>query len=232
MSIFENNLSYEEFLQNEIKTLGFLQGLSSIATNFSNLYGQATVFYNNYKGLLKARTPEQIKFEFQCTLELIIEKERRTVVIESIVMPDFSLSSYVYAICDNRDVNSFVLLRKFHFDYAIPNEYNVSKPVYHLQYAGDKLKSIDADIDPLFPWCSNPRINYTPINLAILLDYIFCEFQEANLAAGTIVERKEWREHIKHNEELILIPYYSRINQFISRDHRFDFLLRDFYYGK
>jgi hypothetical protein len=81
------------------------------------------------------------------------------------------------------------------------------------------------------PWLSIPRMNFSPINLALLLDLIFVEFKSP--ITNNIVERREWRELIKANEDLMLKSYYNSINNFFTRgSHSTDNLFRDFSYGK
>ena len=124
-------------------------------------------------------------------------------------------------------------MRKFHFDYAPKKALEDKKPIYHLQYGGKAtpmMKELEVEDDQILPWLSSPRIISIPVNLALLLDMVFCEFSSE--VTNGITERREWRDFIKYNEELILCPFYGRVNQFLTSEHKFDFLLRDFYYGK
>ena len=71
-------------------------------------------------------------------------------------------------------------MRKFHFDFAPVVDKNDRKPVYHLQYGGKptpRMKELNVDDEHILPWLSSPRINSTPINLALLLDMIFRPFR-------------------------------------------------------
>jgi hypothetical protein len=47
----------------------------------------------------------------------------------------------------------------------------------------------------------------------------------------SIIEKSEWRKMIKDNEDLILIPYFNTVSQFIATKHKEEYLFRDFIYG-
>lgn len=235
MSIYQEHLSYVDFIKNEIRTLNLLQGFTHLAGKLDNINSQAYQYYNIYLGKEKQNRLEQIAFEFKCNFNLIVENGVRRFFVECLVAPDFSETSYMLAVCEN-DGDQPQIIRKFHFDYAKPKDGEISKPVYHFQYGGRGRPTFGnrkLDIEHMQPWLSNPRITYTPMSLAILLDSIFFELKDQNESTNGLVERREWRDLVKHNEDVILKPYYRRISTFInSTDHKFDFLLRDFYYGK
>lgn len=235
MPIFQTHLPYVDFVKNEIHTLEVLQALSYLPGRFDQLYSQAYEVYNRYLGVMKNNRLEATSFEFKCHFDLSIEKGMRKFFVECIVAPGFEEVSYMLAICQD-DSDNPQIIRKFHFDYALPQKNQDPKPVYHFQYGGDGRPTYnenELDIEHMQPWLSNPRINYTPMSLAILLDSIFYELKYQNESTYGLVERQEWCDLIKHNEDVILKPYFQRINTFFnSTDHRFDFLLRDFYYGR
>lgn len=231
MGILDRVLPYEDFFRNEYKTLGFLQKNPTIANAFYSLANNASIQFNSYKGILNKKTPSETRFEFCCELDIIVENDLRRIFVESVVLPDYSLSSYMYAICSGTSPDTYSLLRKYHFDFAPPIEGQYPKPVFHLQYGGEKLRCSSVDVEPLHPWLSGPRINYSPINLALLLDQVFTEFREDNIAAARLIELSEWRNLIKNNEDLILRPYYEGIQHFIRGEHSSRKLLRDYYYG-
>ena len=229
MSISEKHISYKDFIENEIKTLGFLQGYSRVGNSFSDLSQKAQEYFYQYKG--KKKSIAKTNFVFSCDLDLVIEKKERRIILEAMVTPGFSLATYVMSICEG-DENSSVI-RKFHFDYDPKKNQNDKKPIYHLQYGGKqtkRLNHLDLTVDHLQSWLSVPRINSLPINLALLLDMVFSEFPSEQ--TKQIIEPKEWRDLIKQNEDLMLKEYYYGLNRFLSSNHRYDFLLREYYYGK
>jgi len=232
MSIHLKHPTYIDFVRNEQKTLNFLFNSTQVNTHFPKLSGNASAFFYRYKGLTDTALKKS-QFEFSCNFDILVEKVSRRVVVESIVTPDFSMVSYMLGICET-DADPLSMIRKFHFDYAIPNKDSSKwpKPVYHLQYGGEQSKGLEAlkiDISGLHPKISSPRISYGPINLAILFDMIFFEFRTEETIG--IVERSEWRDLMKNNEDIILKPFYEVMDKFIKTDHKSSFLIRDFNYG-
>lgn len=228
MSIFKEHLSYTDFVGNEIKTLGFIQGLTQINQSFNDLANKSQILFHQYSG----RKNSDIAFQFKCDLNMLVEKQDKTIFIEALLRPNFSEAVYVLSICDQSLIPPKIM-RKFHFDFAPVVDKNDRKPVYHLQYGGKptpRMKELNVDDEHILPWLSSPRINSTPINLALLLDMIFCEFPSE--PTYKIIGTKEWRDLIKNNEDLVTKLYYKNIAKFFTSTHKSDFLFRDFYYGK
>lgn len=232
MSIDREQLNYSDFIKNEVKTLGFLRGFSSLMSEFPALSIQAELFYNQYKDKQKI---ENIDFVFDCELEMEIEgrkKNETLVLLEACIRKDFTEATYALSICENK-TEPKKLIRKFHFDYDPQTNSNPSKkPKYHLQYGGTATPKIGdhrISIDEVHPWLSVPRLVYAPINLALLLDYIFIEFPSKE--TNKITEKREWRKLVKSNEETFLKSYYSNLNDFLNREHTSEYLLREFFYG-
>jgi len=230
MKINTTHLSYLEFMKNERKTLGFLRNNSFISNNFPVISANANIALYEYEN--DRRLPV-LTFKFHADFDLIIEKQQRRIVIEALARPNFAEVSYVLSICENC-TSPYALIRKFHFDYAIPIENDpVPKPVYHLQYGGTitpRLSAMEIDVCGIKEWLSSPRIFNIPMNLALFLDLVFCEFR-SEITTG-ISERTEWRNFIKENEEIILKPYFENIRSFINNHHHSNFLFRDFNYGR
>ena len=229
MSIYQYP-NYLEFIKNEQKTLSFLKTTPFIKKAFNTLSGNAEIsLYNLPK---KDKDLRRTELNFGSNFNIVVEKKVRRIAVEALVKPQFNVVTYVLSICEN-DIKPYNLVRKFHFDYAIPREGQDPKPVYHIQYGGKESPQIlemEVDVNFLHPWLSSPRINFYPINLALLLDLIFNEFESEETVG--IVRRSEWRDIIKTNEDLILKPFYHGISQFLTAEHRSNFLMRDFYYGK
>jgi hypothetical protein len=227
MGIAKNHLSYAKFFNNEIKTLGFLQGFSPINSSFQDLYSKSYNLFHQYVG------KTNVSFEFESELNLTIEKKERKIVIEAKVTPDFAFSTYVLTMYSDANNEVSKLMRKFHFDFVANTCFEERKPVYHLQYGGSAtptMKKLEIDDSDILPWLSVPRLNSLPVNLALLLDTIFCEFP--NEVTMSITERSEWRDHVKNNEQLMLKDYYAKVNEFFQNTHKSNFLYRDFCYGK
>ncbi len=222
--------TYKEFVKNEIKTLEVIAGITRINTSFPDLASAANLVFHSYNNL-KARTIQDRPFEFTCRFCLEIEGKERTVFLEVITTPDFDHTSYMLAFCDGDETTP--LLRKFHFDYAKPIAGQNEKPVYHLQYGGAATPTFNAssiDVSHLNPWLSVPRIPFMPVNLALFLDIIFCEFQSEE--THNIKELPKWRDLIVNNERKVLKPYYSNLSSFLNAKHKANYLIRDFIYGQ
>jgi hypothetical protein len=235
MSIHQGHLQYSEFIKNELYTLNVLSGFTFMAQNFSDLYSNALEFHSTYYTLSKKNQINNKPFSFGTHFDLNIEKAIRRFTIECQVLPNFSMATYVLGIFIDNCEDQPHVIRKFHFDYAIPIKGQEAKPVYHIQYGGKatpKIQYGEKENEVLNPWLSNPRISYTPMSLALLLDSVFYELKEHNESANGIIERDEWRQLIKRNEEKILKPYYKKVTDFLNGGkYKPEFLLRDFCYG-
>lgn len=229
MSVDTGQVPYEEFISNEITTLGFLRGFTSITSDFPKLYSQADLLYNQYKDKQK----NEIDFIFDCEMEMEIEgreKNETLVFIEACVRKDYSEATYALTICENQ-VEPKKMIRKFHFDYDPQLESSTyKKPKYHLQYGGTETPKIcEHGISMDYTWLSVPRLIFAPINLALLLDFVFIEFPSEE--TNKITEKREWRKLIKSNEDKILKDYYANLNTFMTGNHSSDNLLREYFYG-
>ena len=215
---------------NEIKTLGFIRKQTYLADNF-DLVSKAETFFSGFQGI-KNRHIGSKDFIFECELEMIVEGKPRRILLGANVRASFSMVSYMLAICES-DKDNLNLIRKFHFDYALPRKGESDKPIYHLQYGGEDsnfLVEKEISVDHLYPKVSSPRILCMPINLALVLDMIFCEFSSERTAK--IIANPEWKKFIKTNESFILEPFFTRVKEFIGNEHSSSRLLRDFCYGR
>ena len=225
--------------QNELKTLRFLYTQPFVTKLFPELAGAAQTYYFNINTPKKLRSSS---FNFEAELNILIERKLRRVIIGANVIDiektrnqyEYNLVSYSLSICA-RSKSPLRLLRKFHFDYTIPDQKtNQPVPIFHLQYGGklsNYLLTLGLSDKRIHPWLSIPRLNHHPITLALLLDIVFCEFRSEQ--THRLVERDEWRKLIKENEELIVKPYYEKLNRFVqSNDYNQNCLIRDYCYGK
>lgn len=231
MSIDKEQIPSADFIHNEVKTLGFLRAQASVAKSFPELYTKANTAYSFYSGVLKKTTPTC--FKFGCELKMEIENKNRSLFIEAYVRQNYSLATYALCMCDS-DNEEKKLIRKFHFDYDPKGNSSVNKkPKYHLQYGGKAtpgLISNGISAGHLYEWLSVPRLSITPINLALLLDIVFNEFPSE--VTQRVIEKSEWRDMIKANEDNVLVPYFLNVSQFINSAHNSTYLFRDFVYGK
>lgn len=231
MSIDQYQIASPDFIKNEVQTLGFIKAQSSVATSFPELHTEAATSYSLYNGKHKKSAPTD--FNFGCELKMEIEKISRSLFIEATVKQNYALATYALSLCDS-DTEEKKLIRKFHFDYDPQGNSSIDKkPKYHLQYGGKatpKLQKNGISADPLHDWLSVPRFSINPVNLALLLDMVFNEFPSE--ATKRVIEKSEWRDMIKTNEDKVLVPYFNGISKFIRSNHKSTRLYRDFAYGE
>jgi len=230
MCIDKQQISSTDFIHNEFLTLGHIKEQSSVRKSFPELCQKADMLYGIFKGASK-KSP-LIRFQFDCELKLEIEKRKQILFIEADVRQNYSIATYVLCMCE--DTEQKKLIRKFHFDYDPQGNSSAwNKPKYHLQYGGKatpSLKKNGIPTEDLHDWLSVPRLSFTPINLALFLDLVFNEFPSE--ATQKVIEKSEWRNMIKTNEDALLVPYFQNIGQFINAAHKSNYLFREFVYGK
>jgi len=231
MKINNEHPEFIKFIKNEFRTLEFIKDQPCLNASFPELNSYVHQFYCiNHNRINKVTA--NLNIDFEAKFKLSIDGEDRTVFLGVNLGSNFSHVSYMLSFCESSDEEDINLIRKFHFDYEI-NTGDTYKPVYHLQYGGKLtpfMLESKAREDHIYSWLSIPRINFVPINLALLLDFIFIEFK--NDVTDKITEKSEWRDFIKMNEDFLLKDYYKTINGFFSREHSSKNLFRDFSYGK
>lgn len=230
MSISNNYPTFQDFWKNEFKTLEYLRS-RTLLKDYSDLADSINTTYLEY--FSKNKKNEVDDFKFHCAFTMEIENHFHEVIIGANVLVDYMECSYFLAIV-GKDDDKDKLIRKFHFDYAIPqNETRQNVPVFHLQYGGQlspKTGEEGFTGDKLDTWLSLPRLNFFPVNLAILMDTMFCEFR--TVETNKIVQDNDWRSLIYNNELLLTRNYFNNIyNHLNSQDHKKGNLLRDFCYG-
>jgi hypothetical protein len=229
MSIHKTHPTVLAFKKNEVETLEWIF-TRRLVKDFSELNQKIEFTYYNFKDRDKLRNTD---FTFHADFNMIIQEKIHRVILGANIRGDFELASYFMAICGGK--KSLSLIRKFHFDYANPkNRTKQPVPIFHMQYGGGsttEMKDLGISDKKIDNWLSVPRLNCTPINLAILLDITFCEFRTEE--TRKIIENPEWKSLIKKNEELLVRPYYKSISDFsTSQDYTSTHLIRDYCYGQ
>lgn len=217
-----------EFKMNEINTLAYISSRGFFDNDFGELASSISATYNRYRNV---KLKNDVNFNFISDFELEIEKKNRRVVIHAQVLGNYEYTTYSLGICED---SSLELIRRFHFDYVHNNSGSKQKiPVSHLQYGGKSGPGFDGknfNTNKIENWLSQPRLNFSPINLALLLDLTFCEFRTEK--TEKIVENSDWRSLIKDNEIFLLKNYYKKIADHIdSARHIKENLVRDICYG-
>jgi len=115
---------------------------------------------------------------------------------------EFTFYSYVLCVCKDN-----VLLRKYHYDYECNR--GRDKPMFHLQYGGLPLPSLASygGVEELSAWLSEPRLFYTPMSLALILEQVFLEFP--NDITNKIQQDNSWKGHVRESQKALLAPYFE-----------------------
>lgn len=228
MSIIYQHTS-NEFKKNEFKTLEFIHSRGFFTNDFSEL---ANVISNSYYRYNGEKWNKDRSFEIASDFNIEIEEKNHLIILHAQIIGDFEISTYSLGVCSND--GTMELIRRFHFDYIHLNGGSKKKgPISHLQYGGKSGSGSDGKkffTNRIDDWLSEPRLNFAPMNLALLLDMTFCEFH--NEKSEKIVENPEWRSLIKDNESFLLKNYYQGLASHMQPHiHKKEKLLRDICYG-
>jgi hypothetical protein len=109
-----------------------------------------------------------------------------------------------------------------------------------VQYAGQLSKhhtSLGIDekrYEEFFsPSLSEPRLVYTPMSLALLINMVFHQFPDDK--NDGIRNTSEWRKVVRQNEKFLFEPYFKDCHNFLNnprRDNKVMLLTSDFCYGR
>ncbi len=239
MKIDEKYPTPKDLRSNELLTMAFFQNDVYLKQEYPTFAHDCYQYYTYFKGT------QGKDLEFESELEIQINSQDGKVNGKAyiggkfyedrkkkIIAPSYSMAISV--------VDSKRLLRRFHFDYILPDSARRQPhPIFHLQYAGKlspRLKRDGFEHDHMDPWLSEPRLFFIPMSLALLVNTVLKEFPDER--TEKIIERPEWRNLIRKNENLLLTPYFRCCNLFLS-SNRTDQLLtktdqlftNDFCYG-
>ncbi len=217
-----------DFKKNEVDTLKYINARGFFDADFSELATAIKTTHERYVNFKK-----NMDFNFFADFNIEMEEKNHRVVLNAAVEGEYMFTTYSLGICGNDDTTE--LIRRFHFDYLHNNAtVNPKSPVSHLQYGGSSggvgYSGIEYGTNNLENWLSEPRLNCPPMNIALLLDIVFCEFY--NEGSYKIIEDSDWRALIKKNEVFALKQYYKFISDHIdSVRHTKEKLARDIFYG-
>jgi len=135
----------------------------------------------------------------------------------------FSNVTYCLAVFRIR-LNRLTILRKFHFDVTTSKDTSQHRlqqhPRCHLQYCGEMVPRMatmgcrQAQLDPMYPWLSEPRIFFSPMSLALLIDMALHEFPDPRSAQFR--KNPEWRGLVRKQEALVLRRFYKKCAEVID----------------
>ncbi len=128
----------------------------------------------------------------------------------------FSLYTYCFCVLQNNKI-----MRKYHYDYE--TQTNGSKPKFHLQYGGKKLPSQESvtGFTAIESGLSEPRLFYTPMSLALVLDQAFLEFPDDK--TERIRKDNNWMGHLNTAQKEVLAPFFGRCLEKITNKERLYF---------
>ena len=217
----------KKFIDNEKRTLKFIYDKKIFKKAMPELFSQLDEYL--YHKIMSSQKGVDFETQFEISWDKKELKIHIGAIIESNEDNQYTDLSYYLMICD---ISRKRILRKFHFDFsAFEKVCRLPHPITHLQYAGELskyLQTYEYEHDHLESWLSEPRLFYQPMTLALLLNMILNEFRCEEF--NNIIERKEWREIVRSNENRILEPFYNRCHHFFS-NRKNNLFTSDFCYG-
>jgi hypothetical protein len=152
---------------------------------------------------------------------------------------DYAQITHCLSVLRCRAGGRYTILRKFHFDVAVGNNRAKGRlqrhPRFHLQYCGEMVPYMSeiglrtAQLDQLHPRLSEPRIFYTPMSLALMLDMSLREFPDAE--SMKFRSTGEWRGIVHEHESLMLRPFFENCLDVIDQSGPIQTLADGFYLG-
>ena len=214
-----------ELIANEVKTLDFLKDNPYFLQEHSQFAQDARV--------VQGQICRQPSFQFESYLDLTQADKPMRLFLEGRVVPNGPRSktygeiTYGLVVC-RRKARGFSILRKYHFDVALPTARSRQRKfLFHLQYCGTlslylcKQGLTDAQIEPLYPLLSEPRLFFWPMSLALLLDAVLHEFPD--IKSTKFRQTGEWRDIVRANETLLLRRFHQKCADITSdklREHQ------------
>lgn len=228
--------SPKDFLSLELATLRYIKDNPVFQSYHNQFATAADLAYHQTKPAKKRLLP--LSFESELNIVLDKKSDRKG---QAILGADIQLNrnhtyekvSFSLAICENKEPKNR-LVRRYHFDYAMKGSVvRQPHPVFHMQYAGELspyLQSLNLDHSHIDSWLSEPRLVYMPMSLALLINFVFKEFNDET--NQRIVESSDWRQLIRKNESHLLAPYFKCCHTFLQTGSDPNNLLTvDFCYG-
>jgi len=152
---------------------------------------------------------------------------------------DYANITHCLCVLRLRAGGNHTILRKFHFDVTAGNEEPGGRmqrhPRFHLQYCGEMVPYMrqlgvgTRQLDQLHPSLSEPRVFYTPMSLALMLDMTLREFPDP--ASAKFRATGEWRGIIREHESLVLLPFFEKCVKGINQNGPIEILADQFYIG-
>jgi hypothetical protein len=220
--------SLEEIHDLELKTLRSI-ARSGVFARLRDLQLGAAA---SLKGMNPARPGFNLHLGFTLDMRLRSDRKRtefrRRIDVGAQLVPDSqrkSIESASYSVLICRTSNALgPIVRKFHVDYEALSIRNSGepKPSVHFQFCG-KLspQHIDAGYTPqrlhaLYPNFEKPRIPMAPTCLALMLNWLFMEFQREAVAQA-LLRDDDWQSLVREAEQIVLAPYFEEGRKALTR---------------
>lgn len=141
-------------------------------------------------------------------------------------------ATYSLIICRYANPASSPIVRKAHFDYEPADCRNPAepKPSVHMQMCGNlsphhlRAGYNEIRLRSLYPTWEKPRIPLAPTSLALMLNWLFLEFQ-SDSNSQAILKSPLWRTLVAQAERAVLLPYFEAATTFLTstaqRNRRF-----------
>lgn len=211
--------TYDLLFLNEYNTLSFIVSNPDIRRYFHTLHHNAATYLSTLRNTIdkirRRRPPRDLDFIFNsCINDIEINYRRGSAYIGAEIKVkncNYEKLTYYFALCDDKEI-----IRKFHFDYVPENTATrTPHPIFHLQYPG-KIPPHLQELKHNHLECglSEPRITFTPMSLALIINIIFKEFCNEN--TYRVMEDPAWRGLIRRDENFLLAPFFERCNQLLS----------------
>ena len=216
-------------IENEAKTLNFLKD--------NPYFCQEHQQFANDAHMVLGQIGCQRSFQFGSYLDLTHSDRPMRLFLEGRAVPTGPKSkaydeiTYGLVVCRRRE-RRLAILRKYHFDVALPRGKSRQKKfLFHLQYCGGLSPYLgqqgltEGQIVPMHYRLSEPRLFFWPMSLALLLDGVLHEFPD--IKSAKFRQTGEWRDIVRMNESLLLGPFCQKCADIIFDRPRQRQLLAD-----
>lgn len=221
-----------EMIVNEVETVKFFTRNPLIQAHV-NFYGEAQKVFgqssHNSRGFSFASYFDlHHRSMLGSRKRMDVNKPNVRLIISALVEQNENLSygniSYVLAICRLQSKRSSIL-RKFHFDLSVTTGSRQPQPISHMQYCGEMIGVMndlgyrETQLKQLHPKIREPRVFFSPMSLALLVDMALREFADDSFRSK-FLGSPEWKNVIRANEELVLKKFYEKCFQIIDKGDR------------
>lgn len=224
--------SPDKLIQKELDTLNFLWRNVLVCSTMPQLSAAANkAWTQNHESpkLLKKNRKQSLKFSFNSYYDYLHDNIKLQIhvnvfiEIQNGIFENVSYHLIIKQVNKNPSCDACDILRNFHFDFNPKADSSLKNksPFFHLQYGGNLPDSSDSNTIEL-PKLSLPRIACNPLSLALLMQIVFFNFENENIAK--IREDTAWKNIVRDNEQLCWKEYYNRCSGHLNSSNQNDLL--------